>query len=310
VLVLANARAGTAEQDRIDEVCRALATQSPSGVEVRSPGSPREYSAAVASTAFSDGGAADARDVVVLGGDGSLRGLLQELYDQQLLGRCGAVGVVPMGTGNDLARDSGIPLRWEDAVPTALNGRPAPRGLLVDQDGQVVVNVAHCGVAAEATAHASEVKGWLGRAAYIVGSLRAGLTGQAWHLRVEVDGETVADGADRILMVSVALGSSVGGGTPIAPDAQPDDARVDVIVARATSAVARIGFARDLRKGQHVHRADVTATQGRDVLVEAVTPRDAFRVNSDGDVSEVRVSLRRWHHLPGVWSLRVPAESS
>lgn len=301
--MLANPKAGTGEEDQIEEVCRALTAESPSGIEVRRPASDREYTEAVASIVA--GQAEDGRDVVVLGGDGSLNRLLQELHDQQLLERCGAVGLVPMGTGNDLARDAGIPLRWEEAVRTALTGRPAPRGLLVDDDAGVVVNVVHCGIAAEATAHASEVKGWLGKTAYAVGALRAGLTSEGWHLRVVVDGETVADG-DRVLMVSVALGSSVGGGTPIAPDAKPDDELVDVLVATGTSAIARLGFARDLRKGRHTDREDVIATRGQEVLVEAVTPGDAFRVNIDGDVCDEPDLRRRWDHLAGVWRLRVP----
>jgi len=304
VLVLANAKAGSGEHDQVDEVCQALTAASPSGIEVRRPASDSAYTEAVASIVPGDGGGG--RDVVVLGGDGSLNRLLQELHDQQLLERCGAVGLVPMGTGNDLARDAGIPLRWEDAVRTAVTGPPAPRGLLVDDDAGVVVNVVHCGIAAEATAHASEVKGWLGKTAYAVGALRAGLTSEGWHLRVVVDGETVADGTDRVLMVSLALGSSVGGGTPIAPDAEPDDGLVDVLVATGTSAIARLGFARDLRKGRHTDREDVIATRGREVLVEAVTPGDAFRVNIDGDVCDEPDLRRRWRHLPRMWRLRVP----
>lgn len=297
VLVLVNDTSDAAEQERLEEVGRALTSRSSSATEVRAPGSDQEYAEVVAS--------AEGRDVVVVGGDGSVHRLVQELTDQQLLDRVGAVGVVPMGTGNDLARDAGVPLRWEDAVRTAVTGPPAPRGLLVDDDAGVVVNVVHCGIAAEATAHASEVKGWLGKTAYAVGALRAGLTSEGWHLRVVVDGETLADG-DRVLMVSLALGSSVGGGTPIAPDAEPDDGLVDVLVATGTSAIARLGFARDLRKGRHTDREDVIAMRGREVLVEAVTPGDAFRVNIDGDVCDEPDLRRRWRHLPRVWRLRVP----
>ena len=299
VLVLANPAAGSAEQDRLDEVCCALSSRVPAGMEVRTPGSDRDYTEVVAGTA--------GRDVVVLGGDGSVHRLLQELSAQGLLEKFGAVGVVPMGTGNDLARGEGLRLRWQDAVPVAVGGRPSRRGLLVDDDGGVVVNVVHAGVAAEATAYASEVKGLLGRTAYAVGALRAGLTSRGWHLRVVVDGRPVADGSDRVLMVSVALGPSVGGGTPIAPQARPDDGLVDVVVAHATSPGARVGFARDLRRGRHTDRADVTTVRGADVLVEAVGPEDAFRVNTDGDVADDRLTARRWRFSPQAWTLRTPS---
>src|SRR5690606_17639571 len=155
------------------------------------------------------------------------------------------------------ARGAGLPLDPDAAVDVALTGRPVPRGLLREADGSVVVNAVHCGVAAEATAHAADVKGSLGRAAYLVGALRAGLTSTGWHLRVVVDGEVVVDGSERVLMVSAAVGSSVGGGTPLAPGADPADDLVEVLVALSASPPARIGFARDLRKGRHARRDDV-----------------------------------------------------
>jgi diacylglycerol kinase family enzyme len=213
VLVLANTGAGTARDEQVDRVCRALASRSPSGTETLTPATDAEYAAAVAS--------AEGRDVVVVGGDGSVHRLLQQLADLDLLGRCGAVGVVPTGTGNDLARGAGLPLDPDAAVDVALTGRPVPRGLLREADGSVVVNAVHCGVAAEATAHAADVKGSLGRAAYLVGALRAGLTSTGWHLRVVIDGEVVVDGSERVLMVSAAVGSTVGGGTRAGTTSSP-----------------------------------------------------------------------------------------
>lgn len=290
------------EREQVDCVRRALTTAAGGApVEVRAPASDEEYAAAVASV-----GEPVPRDVVVLGGDGSVHRLLQELHDQQLLPA--TVGLVPAGTGNDLARSAGIPLDPQDAAPVAATGRAAPRGLLVDDTDGVVVNAVHAGVAAEATAHAGDVKGLLGRAAYVVGALRAGVTSRGWHLRVVVDGRTVADGSEPVLMVTLALGSSVGGGTRVAPAARPDDGLVEVVVARGTSTVTRTSFARDLRKGRHTRRSDVTVTRGREVLVEAVRPKDAFHVSADGDVPPGRIRRRSWRVEPDAWRLRVPTD--
>jgi diacylglycerol kinase family enzyme len=298
VLVLVSTGAGSAEDETVEQVCRALEARSPSGAEVQGPASDEDYGRVVAT--------AQGRDVVVVGGDGSVHRLLQALLDQQLLDDVGAVGLVPLGTGNDLARDAGVPLRWEAAVDAAVAGPVTERGLLVDEDGQVVVNVVHCGVAAEATAHAGEVKGVLGRAAYVWGALRAGLTRRGWRLRVVVDGRTVVDGSGRVLMVSAALGSSVGGGTAIVPKDGSGDGLVDVVVARGTAPWARVGFARDLRRGRHLERDDVSLARGRVVEVQAVGNRDAFRVNADGDVPDERWRARRWELRDAAWRLRTP----
>ncbi|WP_162802798.1 diacylglycerol/lipid kinase family protein [Ornithinimicrobium avium] len=299
LLVLARPATDDDGRAALERVRQLLEGVAPHGVEVRTPGSDQAYADAVASVAEPS-----PRDVVVLGGDGSVHRLLQELHDQQVTGS--TVGLVPAGTGNDLARSVHLPLEAQDSAPVAVHGRPAPRGLLVDDTGGVVVNAVHAGVAAEATVHAGEVKGIFGKAAYAVGALRAGLTSRGWHLRLVVDGRTVVDGSRPVLMVTLALGSSVGGGARVAPDARPDDGLVDVVVARGTSPVARLGFARDLRRGRHTARSDVTVTRGREVLVEAVGPKDAFHLSADGEVSPARISRRSWRVEPGAWRLRVP----
>ena len=107
-------------------------------------------------------------------------------------------------------------------------------------------------------------------------------------------------------MVSAAVGSSVGGGHEIAPAAHGGDGKVDVIIAHGTSIPARVGFALDLRRGRHTERADVTVTHGREVRVEAVTARDTFAVNADGDVAGGRLRSRRWELRAEAWRLRVP----
>ncbi|WP_299518716.1 diacylglycerol kinase family protein [uncultured Serinicoccus sp.] len=302
VLVLSNSAAGSSEEGLVERVCGELESCSPSGTEVVTPADDEEYAAAVAS--------AVGRDVVVMGGDGSVHRLLQAVHDQDLLGRIGAVGVVPLGTGNDLVRGAGIPLDPQEAARVAVAGAPTARGLMVDDTGAVVVNAVHAGVAAEATAHAGDVKGVLGKAAYGWGALRAGLTSKGWHLRVSVDGESIADDGRPELMVTLALGSSVGGGTPVAPHARADDGQVEVVVAHGVSPAARVRFALDLRKGRHTQREDVTLTSGREVVVTAERDIDAFRVNTDGEVEEQRVARRSWRLLEQGWTLRVPEGST
>ncbi|MFK5584075.1 diacylglycerol/lipid kinase family protein [Serinicoccus sp. LYQ131] len=300
VLVLSNPGAGSSEEDVVERVCRVLRQHSPSGVQVCRPGPDQEYAEVVAT--------AVGRDVVVLGGDGSVHRLLQALHDQDLLGRVGAIGVVPMGTGNDLARGADLPLDPEEAAVVAATGSPVHRELVLDDEGVITVNAVHAGVGAEATAQAGDVKGVLGAMAYGVGALQAGLTSRGWNLRVVVDDEVVADGTDPVLLVTLALGPSVGGGTPVAPDARPGDGVVEVLVAHGVSPLARVGLAADLRSGRHVEREDVSLTSGRSVRIEAVAEDDAFRVNTDGEVAPERTLARSWRMLDQGWTLRGPQQ--
>jgi diacylglycerol kinase family enzyme len=205
-----------------------------------------------------------------------------------------------MGTGNDLARTLAIPLDPEEAAQIVLDGRPQRLDLLVDDADGVVVNVVHLGVGAEAAEQAAGMKDKLGKAAYAVGGALAGARATGWDVRVEVDGLVVHEG-EPVLMVGICNGRSIGGGAELAPDAQPDDGLLDVVVATSTGPLARLGFGVAMRTGDHVERDDVLHVQGRTVTVSG----DEFPINADGEIVSP-VTTRTWSADPGTWSLLVP----
>ncbi|GAA3113759.1 hypothetical protein GCM10020001_036130 [Nonomuraea salmonea] len=160
------------------------------------------------------------RDPVVLGGDGTLHTLVATLSERDELATR-TVGLIPLGTGNDLARGLGIPLDPVEAARAAASGRPRPLDLLRDDEGGIVVNAVHIGVGVEAARTATPLKPVLRRFAYAVGSLVAGARTKGLPLKVEVDGQVVADGRRRVLMVGIGNGTSIGGGTPSPPTPAP-----------------------------------------------------------------------------------------
>lgn len=244
----------------------------------------------------------DADRVVVMGGDGSVQALAQLLHDNGRLADAAPVGIVPLGTGNDLARGLGIPLEPVAAGHVAVTGTPQRTAVLLDDDGQVTVNAVHAGAGAEATARVRS-KSLLGRYAYHVGAFATGLRARGWHLRVVVDGELVHDGERPVLMVAVGLGGTIGGGAPVAPGADPVGGTAEVVVSLATGWPARLAYAVALRAGRHHGREDVLRAHGRDVTVEVVRGK-AFRTDSDGELAGPFTS-RRWRLVPGAWALVV-----
>jgi diacylglycerol kinase family enzyme len=244
------------------------------------------------------------RRLVICGGDGSLHTVIAALRREDLLSSVGPIGLIPVGTGNDLARAAGIPLDPVAAAHIVIAGVPSPRELLVDDAGGVVVNAVHVGIGAEAGRAAAQWKPRLGAAAYTVGSVVAGVRSRGWRLRVNVDGELIATGNTPVLMVALALGTSIGGGTPLAPGAAPDDGLVDVVVSFATGPVARARYALQLRRGKHVEREDVHATLARTVTISG----QRFPWNADGEVG-APVRRRTWVVEPRAWHLLVPPTS-
>ena len=231
LLVVTNASAGSTDDDRVDAALAVL--RSGADVTVRGCADPGDLDAAL------DG--LDGRTLVLMGGDGSVHAAVGRLRARGQLDPDRPVGIVPLGTGNDLARTLGVPLDPADAARALLDGTARVLDLVVDDAGGVVVNAVHLGVGAEAAERASGLKGRLGKAAYAVGGVLAGAGAAGWNLRVVVDGDPL-DLDGEALMVGVANGRTIGGGAELAPGAEPDDGLLDVVVATSTGPLARLGF--------------------------------------------------------------------
>lgn len=294
LLVITNAKAGSAREEKVGAALDVL--ESEHDVSVRACGDPVELDRILAGRGH--------RVPVVAGGDGSLHLVVGALRRTGELS-ASPVGVIPLGTGNDLARTAGVPLdpaAAAHALLDALRGGGAhPRELLVDDDGGIVINAVHVGMGAQAARTAERWKPRLGITAYPLGAVMVGLRSPGWRLRVEADGEVLGDVDRRVLMVGLALGRSIGGGSPLAPDARPDDGLVDVVVSEATGPLARVGYAVRLRSGEHVERPDVRHVQARHVAVSG----QAFPYNADGEVGGP-VRRREWTVVPRAWRLLAP----
>jgi YegS/Rv2252/BmrU family lipid kinase len=238
------------------------------------------------------------RTLVVVGGDGSLHLTVQRLWDRGELGDV-TIGLVPLGTGNDFARGLELPLEPLEAASVVATGKAHRLDVLVGDDGGVVVNVAHAGLGADAAEDAKSLKKRLGPVAYPMGALIAAVRDQGWELEVSVDGTPL--GGDAELMVGVGNGKTIGGGTPLCPDAAADDGLLDVVVVNATGPASRLAFANALRKGRHVDRDDVHHARGREVRISG----DPVRHNVDGEVGE-EVSERTYRVVPSAWTLVTP----
>lgn len=298
LLVVTNAAAGTTSDETV-RAARAVWDAADRTYEVVETSGPDELDQALE-------GRGD-RVVVVVGGDGSLHAVARALEERGELGSA-VVGLVPLGTGNDLARGAGIPLDAAEAARVVLEGRPRALDALEDSAGGVVVNAVNAGIGAAASERAAPYKPRLGPIGYVVGAVSAGLRETGWHLRVEVDGEVVTDGevvvdgSRRVLHLVVGNGPTVGGGAAAAPGARLADGQADVVVSLAAGPLARLGYATRLRRGGHVERSDVVTARGRQVVVSG----EPFPWNVDGEIGRPRRDAT-WTVRPAAWRLLLPA---
>ncbi|MDP3968208.1 MAG: YegS/Rv2252/BmrU family lipid kinase [Nocardioides sp.] len=295
LLLITNADAGTADEENLE---RALAVLREKGdVEVAATSNPGELDGVLHR--------AGSRRIVVAGGDGSLHAVVAALHRRHDLAAT-TLALLPLGTGNDFARGQGIPLDPEEAARLVLEGDVRPVDLLVDCAGNVVVNNVHIGVGAEASRRAHSWKDHLGkiklgRLGYPIGALIASVRPPFVRLRVEVDGEVVADVDHPVLQVALGNSSHVGGGTELTPDASPEDGSIDVMISFAIGPLARFGYAAKLRKGEHQERDDVRHLRGQRVQVTG----EEFRCSADGELSAPERN-RTWHVEPAAFQMTLP----
>ena len=291
-VLLVNEKAGSAEQEAVAAAQEVLATHG--DCELAETGDPSEVGELLETL--------DDRQLVVCGGDGSVHVVVAELRSHQLLDSV-TLGWVPLGTGNDLARTLGIPLDPADAARTIIEGGARELDLIVADNGDIAVNALHAGIGVDAAARAERLKGRMGEFAYPLGAIAAGVTAEGWNLIVEVDGEALrTDPESNVLLAAVMNGRSYGGGTEMAPTAEPDDGQLDVIVCTPLGPAQRAAFGVALQTGNHLDREDVVFRRGSEVSISG----DPVGYNIDGELVEDEFTERRFRIEPDAWRILTP----
>lgn len=249
---------------------------------------------------------AGSRRIVVAGGDGSMHAVVAQLARRnELKGK--VLGLVPLGTGNDFARGLGIPLEPAAAAEIVLAGDIRPVDLVVDEVGEVVVNNVHVGIGAQASRRGHRWKHrlkrvQLGKLGYPIGAVLSTFQPPSLRLHVEVDGAVLVDVDRPVFQVSVGNGSHIGGGTAITPHADPEDGRLDVMVATYQGPLAKLSYVASLQRGDHPERADVLYARGHEVSVSG----QEFWCSSDGEIYGPERS-RTWHLEQASYQMTLPA---
>jgi diacylglycerol kinase family enzyme len=237
-----------------------------------------------------DGGA---EVVCVLGGDGTVRAVAQELVGSGV-----PLGLLPAGTGNLLARNVGTPVDdLSEAVEVALTGTGRvidvgwlvlqPRAEQHEEDRPAAADNVHAfvvmaglGFDADMMEDAPEgVKAKVGWAAYVASGARH-LTDEGFGLDVVVDGEPSSHGSARTVVVGNC--GELTGGMVLLPDAELDDGLLDVATLTPTAIKDWAGVAARVLGGRD-DGPSLDRRQGRRVLLRAEPPQ---RVEVDGDVLE------------------------
>lgn len=269
--IILNARAGAAEAAA--GLRRALAGRP--DVRLCEPSSADEVRGCVAAAL-----AAGCDTVVAAGGDGTAHAVVNALAAD--FGRA-RLGVLPLGTGNDLCRTLAVPADPLAALAVLDAGTERRLDVLrADLAGQTLycVNVAAGGFTGQMQELLTdEVKAWWGPLAYLRGavSVLPNLTGYHTTLRLD-DG--VVERIDT-LNVLVANARFAGGGLPVAPRANPEDGLLDLITVCYRPLLDLTGIAALLLAGDYLSSDYVIHQRARRVHLAS---RPAMWFSIDGEL--------------------------
>ncbi len=204
--------------------------------------------------------------IVLGGGDGTVNLALDALMDVDK-----PVGLIPLGTANDLARTLGIPEDLEEAIQVIRAGH---RGDLdVSRAGDVsFINAIGIGLGPRMTrAMDDETKSRFGVLAYLIGIARVFQRQRCFPATVETDKMTYED---RFMQITVANGVHYGGGMTISEDARIDDGCLDLLLVRRQSRWALLGNALRFKTGQTRTGDWLTHTRCKRVRIDTARPMD------------------------------------
>jgi YegS/Rv2252/BmrU family lipid kinase len=235
--------------------------------------------------------------VVICGGDGTVMACLGALAGSDL-----PVAIIPVGSGNLLARNLGIPLQLDDSLATAIGGvdRRIDLGRLDDQPFAVMAGMGFdAAMMADTTEDMKRAVGW---PAYVASGLRH-LRDPVMKMRLRIDdGPTLRRSARTVLVGNVG---QLEGGLELLPDAEADDGLLDVIIVapRTLRDWLRVVY-RIVRHREHDRHLERFRGATISIEVDRSVPRQMDgEVITEGSRLDVRVE-------PGALLVRVPQSTA
>lgn len=238
--------------------------------------------------------APDLERIVVIGGDGTLNGAVNAVMgsDNPEL----PIAFVPTGRGKDTARTLASWSARDMAAGAIARAEVLPTDLVQAtlQNGQkrYAINISSIGLGAHAAALANTMPRRLGSLCYVLAAARAFVPLRTFVTKMTIDGAPVV--IENALMVAACNGRSFGGGIYIAPEAEADDALLDVVtVSNANLADLALQLGK-LKSGTPFEHPALTRWQASSVEIEPVASN-----HFEADGEELKSQPIRYEIAPG-----------
>ena len=217
--------------------------------------------------------------LVIAGGDGTLNEAINGVARTDMQPR---IGIIPLGTGNDFARSFKLPSSVRENINLLRAGRTRAVDIVRVRSKRVryFVNVAAGGFSGIVRRKMTpEIKRGWGPLAYIRGAAAALPKLHAYKTRVVLDDNEELSTA--VYNLVIANGRYAAGGLPIAPEADPTDGLLDVVLIPKRSVPEMALLAAEIMLGKHFSRNRVVFRRAKKVSVRS---KPGMWFNVDGEL--------------------------
>jgi diacylglycerol kinase (ATP) len=216
--------------------------------------------------------------IVAVGGDGTVNEVAFGIIEA---GK-GVLGILPSGTGNDLARSLDISLNPKDALDTILNGKIKNIDIGTVND-KLFLNISSIGFDAEVVIITNKIKTKIRSSiSYVIALFITIFRFNCISVEMEIDEFTVQD---RILLIAVGNGKYYGGGIKILPMSNVEDGYFHVCTVRKISKLKLLFLLPTIVNGSHINQKKyVKIYKAKKVKVKS---KDKTFLNIDGEVEEL-----------------------
>ena len=220
--------------------------------------------------------------VAAVGGDGTVHEVVNGLMQVPEKKRP-ALGIIPLGSGNDFAHILGIPVNPAEALRSALTGGPHPLdvALVRDQNGRAeyfnnTLGIGFDGVVTIRSRKITRIHGFLMYLVAVVQTII--LNFKPMNLHVETESETWDLPT---LMLTLGNGPREGGGFLVTPEARLDDGILHYATIRKISRLMMFRLIPEVMKGTHGRFKAVRMGTCRKM---AVTSDQPLYIHADGEI--------------------------
>jgi len=220
--------------------------------------------------------------VVAAGGDGTVHEVINGLMQAPEKDRP-ALGIVPLGSGNDFAHILGVPDDPSQALQSCLSGQPHSLdvGSVRDENDRLEYfnNTIGIGFDAVVTIRTRKITSIHGFMMYFVATMQTILRNfAAMDLHVETDRESWDQST---IMLTLGNGPREGGGFFVTPEAKLDDGLLNYVTIRKISRLTMLRLVPEVMKGTHARFKQVRMGSCRKMTIASQQP---LYVHCDGEI--------------------------